>query len=209
MKQYVYILSLAIMFAGCSNNEDSLAVKQAFEGYKSAILNDDGEAAYGFVDNNTKQWYDETLERVYSFTREDIMKLGVLDKMQVLMVRHRIPVEELLGMSGEKLFKYAVNHGWVGKNSVSGLQVGDVQIENDFATGVVVVNGEESPLKFHFYNQGGSWKIDITELSKWGEAAFMQQIAESGQSEIDFIFMMTQVVSGKPVQDTIWDPILR
>jgi hypothetical protein len=135
------------------------------------------------------------------------MKLGVLDKLQVILVRHRIPKGELLTMTPEGLFKYAVNHGWVGKNSVSDLEIGMIDIHDDFATGVVRVSGGDSPLRFHFYKHQGMWRIDLTEMTKWGEAAIMAQIEESGASEMDYIFKITQVVSGKPVQESIWTPL--
>jgi hypothetical protein len=200
-------LLLVLLFAGCSKEDDRFAVVRAFEGYKSAILNDDGEMAYSLVDENTKRWYDESLSNAISLTRDEIMALGTLDKMQVILVRHRIPARELLQMTGEDLFKYAVNNGWVGKNSVSGLQIGQIQITDNFATAAAKSNGEITPLSFHFYRQENRWRIDITEINKWGEAAFSSQIEESGESEIDYIFRLIQIVSGKPVQGNIWNPL--
>lgn len=207
MKILRLILPLVLCIAGCSQNSELPSVKQAFEGYKSAILNDDGGAAYKLVDDNTRDWYDTTLDRVLTWNRNQIMKLGILDKMQVILIRHRIPKDELLQMTPEDLFKYAVNNGWVGKNSVYGLEVGKIEIQGSFATGVVRSNGQDSPLKFHFYNENGSWRIDLTEMTKWGEALFIRQIEESEASELDYLFRITQVVSGKPVQESIWTPL--
>jgi hypothetical protein len=207
MKILRLMLPLMLCLVGCSRSSEDLAVKQTFEGYKSSILNDDGDAAYKLVDKNTREWYETTLDRVLTWDQKQIMDLGVLDKMQVILIRHRIPKDELLQMTSEALFKYAVNHGWVGKNSVSGIEIGKIDIQGNFATGVVRSNGQDSPFRFHFYKENGSWRIDLTEMTKWGEAAFIRQIEESGASELDYILRITQVVSGKPVQESIWTPL--
>lgn len=207
MKPLELILPLLLFMVGCSQVPESNLVKQTFFGYKAAILNDDGDTAYDLVDKNTKEWYSKTLDRVMHWERDQIMQLGTIDKMQVIIIRHRIPKEELLQMSSESLFKYAVNNGWVGKNAVSGIEIGKVDIQGEFATGVVRSDGQDSPLRFHFYKEDDSWHIDLTEMNKWGEAAFVAQIEQSGLTEIDYIFRITQVISGKPVQSDIWNPL--
>jgi len=207
MKILRIVLPLVLCIAGCSRNSEELLVKQTFERYKSAILNNDGDAAYELVDKNTRDWYSITLDRVLTLDRDQIMKLGTLDKMQVIFLRHLISKDKLLQMTPEAMFKYAVDHGWVGKNSVSGIQVGKVDIQGKFATGVVRSNGQNSPLRFHFYKERGTWRIDLTELKKWSEAAFASQIEQSGETEMDYIFKLAQIVSGKPVQDSIWSPL--
>ncbi len=207
MKLLSLVPILVLFIVGCSRNSEHHLVKQTFEGYVSAILNDDGVAAYDLVDRNTRDWYGETLERVHTWDRDQIMKLGILDKVQVILIRHRIPKDELLQMTPESLFKYAVSHGWVGKNSVTGIELGKIDIQGSFATGVLRFNGQDSSQRFHFYKENGSWRIDLTELNKMSEAAFLSQIEQSGLTEVDYIFRLIQIVSGKPVQDSIWSPL--
>ncbi|MEM0965481.1 MAG: hypothetical protein AAGJ81_04965 [Verrucomicrobiota bacterium] len=208
MKSLWLVLLFALFVTGCSSDPENASVKQAFEDYKSAILNDDAETAYGLVNENTKAWYGETLDRVLTSNRDQIMELGVLDKIQVILIRHRVPREEILQMTPESLFKYAASRGWVGKNSVSGLGIGKIDVQRDFATGVVRTNGEDSPIRFHFYKEDGVWRIDLTELNKWGEAALITQIKQSRQDELDYIFTLVQFASGKPVQESIWKPLI-
>jgi hypothetical protein len=207
MKRLMLILPLLLMLSGCSRPSEEEAVRKTFHAYKSAIMNDDGEAAYGLVDQNTRDWYSTTLDRVLTWDREQIMTLGVLDRMQVILIRHRIPKQDLLQMTAKQLIVHAVNQGWVGKNSASGIEVGAIDVQGDFATGVVRSNGIESPLRFHFYKEEGGWRLDLTEMIKWGEAAFIQQIEQSGETENDFIFRLTRIVTGKPVDETIWAPL--
>jgi len=123
-------------------------------------------------------------------------------------MRHRIPPELLITMDGRKLFEYAVINGWVGKNSVTKLSSGKITVNGNFATSQVIVNGENTPLYFHFYKENSSWKIDISEMTKWGEGAFIHQQQNSGLSEQEFIFKLVQIVSGKPVNPkTIYLPL--
>lgn len=208
MKILTLALVLTYCLVGCGRNADSLSIKDTFEAYKTAILNDDGQAAYGLVDARTREWYRLTLERALKWDRNQIMKLGVIDKIQVILIRHRIPKESLLKMTPGTLFQYAVDQGWVGKDSVSNLSIGQVDATADFASAVARSKGRDTPMRLHFYKENGGWRIDLTQLTKWGEPAFASRIEQSGLSETEFIFRVVSAVSGKPVQDDIWNPLV-
>lgn len=208
MKQLCLLLVPCLLWlAGCSTQDQRAEVKAAFADYKTAILTDDGAKAYQLVDKRTRDWYQTSLTRALTFDREQIMQLGVMDKLQILIIRHRIDAGRLRTMSAEDLFIYAVDNGWVGKNSVSGLELDEVNITDDFATGVAIVGGKKSSLHFHFYREDGSWRMDLTELNKHAGTAFRAQIADSGLSEIDYLLEITRMISGRPVAENIWDPL--
>lgn len=183
-------------------------VHEAFTTYKMAILNDDGNRAFSVVDKRTRDYYDELHRLSVSGSETEIRGLSLMDMMQVVLMRHRIPSEEFLSMTGEKLFVYCVDKGWVGKNSVANLEIGDIEIHENFAIGSVINNGQLTKMQFHFYHEEDSWKIDITKTVEYGAAAFKQLQEGSGTSEEEFIFSLVESASGTKVNPgTIFKPL--
>ena len=90
------------------------------------------------------------------------------------------------------------------------LGIGEIKIDNKFATGSVLFKEQETPLFFHFYNEHDGWKIDIHQMTRWGEAGMIQQVEKSGMTENEFIFYLVQAVSGNPVnKNTIFKPLVK
>ncbi|MGH7885881.1 MAG: hypothetical protein ACRENO_09325 [Thermodesulfobacteriota bacterium] len=209
MKAIILLGFLIFLFFGFeANSTENQSVNESFTRYVQSILNDNGDAAYSLVDKNTRDYYDRLSVLSRTAAKENIEKLGIIDKMQVFIMRHKIPHEQLSKMSGKELFIYSVNNGLVGKNSVLGLNIGDITINDKFAKAEVIVNGQKTPLNYHFYNENNNWKLDITEMTKWGEAAMLQQLQQSGMQEDEFIFYLLQLVSGTKVDEsTIWKPV--
>ena len=182
-------------------------VHATFKTYKKAILEGDGAAAYRAIDQNTRDYYDRLLADSHSATKQQIEKMGLIDKMQIIVMRHRVPKDQLLAMDGKALFIHAVDKGYVGKDGASKLDIGKVTATGKFANAVAVVGGVETPLRLHFHQEADGWKLDVAQMSKLGEAVFLKLAKDSGMSENDYIFYLVRIVSGKPVQDSVWEPL--
>ena len=199
---------VCLFLLSCSE-ENKIAVKATFENYQTAILNDNGQAAFKNIDKKTREYYSWASKSAKELDEKAIKALGFMDKMMILLIRQRVSRSDVLKMDGKALFIYAVENGWVGKNGVSQLSIGDISVNNNFATGVVLNNNQKSPLKFHFYKEDQLWKIDLTEISKWGEAMFVSQQKKSGKTMDEYILLLVQIVSKKPVDlSTIYKPLI-
>ena len=60
----VLFLLLLTSFDAHSQKKEEKLVKKAFDNYKYAILNDEGENAVQFLDSRTIQYYEKMLELV-------------------------------------------------------------------------------------------------------------------------------------------------
>lgn len=147
------LLLTAHLIYGQKNEEEQ--VRKAFDGYKAAILNDKGEDALKYVDSRTIKYYGDIIGLVKTADSTKINTLSILDKLMVFSVRHRTAKSDILSFDGKALFVYAIKCGMVGKNSVTNLAVGEVIIENEFAKGQLIVNGQKAPFYFHFYKEEG------------------------------------------------------
>lgn len=190
-----------------SDAQESALVRACFDGYKEAILDQDGDRAVGMVDETTLKYYGRMRELALHGKHEDVRDLSTTNKLMVLMLRHLIPLDALTEMTSESLFVYAVGNGWIGRASVISNEVGDIGVGGTSATGVHVFQGQETPFKWIFRKEEGGWKINLTSMMVMGDQALKMAVRKSGLPENDFLFSVLESVSGRRVQDTVWQPL--
>lgn len=189
-------------------NEEKL-VRQSFDNYKSAILNDKGEEAVKLVDSRTIKYYSDILVLVKTADSTKVETLSIFDKLMIFTIRHIASKEDILSFDAKSLLVYAIENGLVGKNSVADNSIGDVTIDKLFAKGQLVSNGEKTPIDFHFYKEENQWKIDLTPLFEVSTDAFKEMAVGSGQNENNYLFFLLKVLTGNQPSRDIWKPINR
>lgn len=203
-----FLISTLFVVSICSGQTvDQKSVKQSFNNYKSAILNDKGDEAANFVDSRTIKYYSDILDLVKNADSLQVDALSIMDKLMVLSVRSRTGREDILSFDGKKLFAYAVNSGMVGKNSVADNSVGAITINKDFAKGQLVVKGKAAPLYFHFYREEKQWKIDLTSIFPITTKLFQNMADESGQSTNEYLLSLLEIITGKKPGQEVWQPV--
>jgi len=199
------LFALTISMFG-QKSEEKL-VKEAFDNYKSSILNDKGEEAVKYVDSRTIKYYNDMLDLVRHGDSAKVEALSILDKVMVFSIRHRASREDILSFDGRTLLIYAIKSGMVGKNGVANLSIGDVTPTENFAKGQFVVNGQKAPLYFHFYKEEEKWKIDLTSLFQVSTTAFKKMVDDSGQTENEYLFSILEMLTGKKPGQEIWHKV--
>ena len=208
MKSLLSVVSI-LLFLHASAQPDTTLVKDCFNKYKEAVLNDKGAAAYSVLDKKTIVYYNELLEKVKTYDSLKLEKESIINKVTILTMRHRATKEEIMKMTGETLFIYAIDKGMIGKNSVSNSSVGKVTITGDFAKGGMQVNGRDLPASYDFYKEDGTWKFNLTSLFALGNMGFKRLVEQSGMSENEAIFSMLETVSGTKPSQSIWNPLVK
>lgn len=183
------------------------AIKNCYNGYKQAILDDRGADAVEYIDQHTLEYYTTCLDRAIYMDSASVEKLQIVDKMTVLGIRHRIPKEDIYKMDNRALFQRTIEEGMISKNSVKSSELGVVRIEGNFATGNVVADGSPTPINFHFYKEENDWKIDLTSIFPVPQKALSQMISDLGVSETDFTLQSLGQVTGSAPTRSILNPL--
>lgn len=209
VKKLIFICFVAITTSGCSdiNSQEVESVRNCFSAYRKAILDQDGVAAAALIDGETRKYYGKMRSLALFGDANDVRKVSTIDRVNVLMIRHLIPPAELAEMTPESLFVHAVDEGWIGRESVVNNELGAIKISGSLASGVHIAAGNQTPFKWTFRKEDGSWKIDITAILPIADQAFKQIIKESEVAEDDFLFGILESISGKKVSDQIWEPL--
>lgn len=192
---------------GIAQSQEENQVRQVFDKYKKAILNDRGSEAVTCVDSSTIQYYSRMLDLARHADSATIENAGLFDKFMVLAIRQRTSREEIMRFDGRGLLQYAIESGMVGKNSVAGNSIGVVEIDRYFARGQLVANGETTDVYFDFNKENGQWKIDITSVFKISERVIRDMYLQSGQSENEYLLSLLEMVSGSKAGPEIWQPV--
>lgn len=208
MKKIITLSLLIFLSIKSYSQSDKKLVLRSFENYKNAILTDKGKLAVDCVDSRTMNYYSSILDKAKTADSLAVDSMGIIDKLTVLIMRHKITKADLLNFNGKDLFIYAIDNGMVGKNSVVNAELGDVITSGDFSKAEFLVNGQKTPFFLHFYREDKVWRIDITHLFSLGSLAFKKMIEESGEEENDFILNILEVLTGKKPAENIWKPII-
>lgn len=203
----ILVLLLAFTVSCKGQKKEEKSVREAFDNYKSAILNDKGEEAVKYVDSRTIKYYGDILELVKNADSAKVASLSLLDKMMVFTIRHRVPKKDILSFDGKGLLVYAIKSGMVGKNSVANNSIGEVTIDNDFAKGQFIANGQKAPFYFHFYKEEGQWKIDLTSIFSVSTMAFKKMVEDSGLNENEYLFSLLEMLTGIKPGKEIWEKV--
>jgi hypothetical protein len=208
------VVALGLLISGqtpllAQNDLSQDPVFRAFQRYKTAILNDDAATALASIDSKTLQFYQNALDDALHLSAPRTQGLPFVTMLTVLQIRHNLPPETVRQMNGATLFEYAIASGWIGKNSVSNLDVVRVEKDGDFAVAWYARNGAESPEGFQFNRENGVWKIDLTSAMPTANLAMTRLAEERGVSQEELAVLLLEAASSRVTDDTIWQPLDR
>jgi hypothetical protein len=210
MKNKIIICTVALLcssIAFCQKKVEK-QIRKTFDGYKTAILQEQGVVALNFIDSTTIAYYGQVLEHILTTDSAGISQLPMIDRYTVLMIRHTMTAKQLKTMDGKSFFVQCIINGMVGKNSVAKNEIGKISINGNEAKGQLVIDKEELPYYFEFVKETTKWKINLTSLFPLAEQAFSAMLENSGKSDPDFMQDIIQLVSGQPVNPVIWHTLL-
>ena len=190
-----------------SEEQEKQQIIQCFTNYKSAILNDRGTEAVRYSDKNTIDYYAQVLQWVLTASREEGERLSILDKMQVLIMRLRVPAEQLRTMTAEELLVYSIDQGMVGKNGAATLDPGTVTVDGNFGKMTILSNQKDTGMSYHYNKENGEWKMDLTAVFPQTRVALEAMAKQNDMSENSFIFTLIGTTSPIQPTDDLWVPI--
>lgn len=191
-----------------SSAEDEAAIRETFQGYKGALLDGRGGDAADLVTSETIAFYEETSMVALQAPEAELRERPVVDRLQVLTLRHRMTAAQLRSMGGRDLFAYAVDEGLIGAEQVETLDIGEIEIEGDTASGAIVTGEQEVDLaRWRFLRQEGQWRLDLLALFPLTEFALEQAADDAGLEVDELLIQALEISSGERVSPDIWQPL--
>ncbi len=198
---------LALLSASVASADDSTEVQESFSAYRSAILSGNGTSAIRYLSSSTFEYYDQMRSLALDGDLEKVQGLSLINQMQVLMLRLRVPAEQLGAMTPRELVAYSVDEGWIGKNSVLAVQPGRVISEKDVAVLHAIVDGQDAGPAFRFNREAGAWLLDLVPTIQAANAGLQMAVKREGISESEFMITLIESVVGRKVGPEAWEPL--
>jgi len=187
--------------------DEAADVREAFLGYRTAILTGDGETAAELVTERTRTLYREFADDALTLDKPGLDGLHVMDRISVMQLRHQMTRQQLESMNGGEIVAYAVDHGWIGKDGAARLQIGNFTVEGDSASAPILGgDGKETLLRMRFAREQGLWRLDLVEMMALTRVAIAQAIRQTGLTEDEFILFALEATSGRKPGPEIWSP---
>ena len=185
---------------------DEAAVRATFAAYKAAVLAQQGERAADNVTTDTLREYARYRELALSAPRAALEALPMTERLQVLIIRARVPVADLRAMDGRRVFTHAVDRGWIGREGVERSELGTVQVDGDRAAARLKIGATELPVDFEFEREPGGWRFNLIPLTTMSEDVIKQLARQNGVSENEMVMTLLRGLSEAPVDERLWDP---
>ncbi|TCI02685.1 hypothetical protein EZV61_12875 [Corallincola luteus] len=210
MRRILTCLLLIFSLFACQDRstEDINAVKACFSEYKHSILSSQGKRAVKYVSQRTVDEYQKYVDWALYADRRTFKNLSIINKFQVLLIKHQIPLEQLRSMTGKDAFIYATNHDWISNETVVKTTITDIQLQGEQASAVVKIGEKLTSHKYQFIRENNQWKFDMIDTLNTANLALQALIDKQGVSAEQLIFSMIEAASGSQVSSTIWEPLL-
>ena len=188
--------------------EEADLVREVFTSYRTAILAGDGEKASGLLSQTTYAYYDEMRTLALYGAEETVRAQPLVNQLQVLLFRTRIPSEQLQAFTPQGLIAHAVDQGWIGRQGVQRVQPGAVETEGEAAVLSVKIDDQDAGPLFRFNREDGGWRLDLVPTTQASNAALRMAAESQRMTEADFIGVMMESVLGRKLAADDWKPPL-
>lgn len=185
-----------------------LDIQEIFRAYQTAVLEDKGADAAELVSQGTIAYFEDAREAALYGTLDDLESRTFTDRLQIVLLRHRVPLNKLETLSPKEIFGFAVDNGWVGKRSIGTLSVGAVRLEGGAAMGQALRDAQPTDLELRFVYEEESWKLDLLPLLAVGNEKFSQLAEQQQLTGEELILGIVGNVTGSEVSRSIFDPPL-
>lgn len=198
-------LAPALAF-GAGPQGDSDAVRGVFTAYREAILAKQGGEAAALLSRSTFDYYEKMRKLALTGDAKTVQAESLSNQLQVLLMRLRVPTEKLESLSSQALIAYAIDEGWIGRDSVVKLKAGDVLTEGDIATLAVSIEGVGAGPGFRFNREPAGWRLDLVPLLQMSNLMLQMAAKEKGIPEDQFMLGMLESVVGRKIGPEAWVP---
>jgi hypothetical protein len=179
------------------------AVRAVLRDYVAATQRGDGAAAARLVTRETREYYARMARMAVSAPEVQVRAAPLMERMMILMYRHRVPAAELRRLSADAAFAYTIDHGWVSGNEDADplLSAAGVFGERDRAV-LRDGNGED----VHFLREDGAWRWDMMPTLVAASTTFAPD-PDSGMTEDEFVMFVLRFSNGRDPSPDIWQPL--
>jgi hypothetical protein len=219
------LMTAAVLLAGCGSERqvtgspspvaetsttaadpaaDIAAIRATFERYRTEVLAQNGAAVPAIVSPSTITHYDRVVQLARTAGPAEVAGAGVMDRLMIARLRVDTP-PDFAAMDGAGLLAYSVDNGMIDPSSVEQNGLGEVRVDGDRGYAEMLVNSVPSGVDWEFVRAGSNWTFDLAAGFPLINQTLSQVASESGMTDDEFIFEAVSMVTGKPVDASVFN----
>lgn len=216
MKKLIFLLFVGLFMFSCKTEKadqnkpkppsDVDLIKGCYNHYQQGLLGGDGDKVMSLITDASVNYYKDILRYAKGADSLAIDQSALAEKFMILMTRQKIDDADLVKMTNKAFFRYVVKEGMIGRKSVEGVEMSDVIVNGNKASGTMIIDGKAQQHKFKFVKENGIWKLDLIDLTALATQGLSATIAESKLSENEHISQLLMVLTYKALKKNIWQP---
>ncbi|TAJ25425.1 MAG: hypothetical protein EPO68_00080 [Planctomycetota bacterium] len=182
-------------------------VLDCFAAYRQSLLDQDGPRAASLVSDGTVALYQSLRDVALVGSEADVRALRLVDRLQVLLLRVRVPAAQLGTMDGRALFAHTVTQNWIGKAGIQRASLGAIELAPPRAVAVVLAAGAPTGERYHFEERGGAWRFDLLPSVEFVDQVLRTQRDKLAVSEDQLLLSAIETLTGNKPDASIWKPL--
>lgn len=183
-------------------------VREVFHAYLKALLEHDGAAAAALAVPAVVEHYNDLLRLALHASPEEVRSLPLLDRFEVLHLRHREDAAKLPGMHPQEVLASEMVSMEVDGSAESTPPV----VRGDIAWVNLTWKGEPTPERIFFVRRNQVWRVDFLSMLATGACELRRDMRAHGvgpQDENGMLLMGLEGSTGRAPSTDIWLPLVR
>ncbi|HEU0298480.1 MAG TPA: hypothetical protein VFR37_03480 [Longimicrobium sp.] len=179
------------------------SVRMVIYEYHLAIYERDGAAAVQRVTRASRGYYARMRDLAVTAPEAQVRAAPLMDRITILMLRHRVSPDELRALQGDAVFAYTVDHAWVNADTFRERpQPTDADVFGAGDRAVML----RPDVNTAFVREDGVWRLDLMPVLERASAEFAPD-PDSGMTEDELVMMVLQFSDGREPSPDIWQPL--
>ncbi len=188
---------------------DAAQVKQTYARFLAALAERDADAGQRELSIASFTEWERARELAVHGTRAEVAALSPGRRLVVMALRHHRPKFLLRYGTAREVVGYALGSGIADRNSLAMIEVGDVAVKEDRASGQLFASGMPSGFRAGFVREGGAWKLDLGATTEAAGRVVTRAAKSAEASEDSIIAGLLMVSSGVRPTAQIWEPLAK
>jgi len=212
MRRLALALALAIAFLPsglAAKPSDRALVQVVFRDFLAAIADRDVAAGVAVLSKGSLAEWQRDRGLALFGARREVAELSPGRRLAVFALRHHEPAFLAADGSPEELAGHAIRAGMADREGLSRVEMSDVIVQGDRASGGLIVSGLPSGFRAAFVREDGRWRFDLPATLEAAGKVVTRAAAASESSENAVIAGMLTMSSGRRPTDRIWEPLAK
>lgn len=187
-------------------DQEKQAIIEAFQLYKNALINQNGAAASTMLTKDAIQIYEYYRQAALAGTREEILQIPLVHQAAILVLRGKIPGDQLINMTGRDVYAIAISSGLIAHKWTESIDVLNIELPNQ-RTAILTIGVKDQPgTKMLAVKEGSQWKFSIREILMQSNATIEALLAKQNTNPEEYLKSVVESQVGPNSYQQIWNP---